>query len=225
MRQFHIVNSTAKSVRTDLALQLLRKRAEKDATVIEALQERGREWQVEAQTLVERLVVESSIWKHRIRMANMEKGETTIPAASMVSSLKQLLGSPFFGGLRQEDQLKVLEAYWGGMREVMRPVFDDPTAHALQKGLGVMVLHGLLPHVLEIVRSQGWSTIEPESFARVLKEPLEQLEGDDGAGNPVSGAIFWAAAPKGAAGSYSSSAGRRVLAAKIRQLLPEMAVE
>jgi len=222
MTQFHIVNSTAKSVRTDLALQLLRQRAEKDPDVLVALQERGREWQVEAQNLVERLSNESPIWKHRIRLANMEKGETTIPAASMAMSLKPLLQSPYFGGLRHDDQLKILEAYWAGMREVLRPVFDNPTEYAFQKGVGVQVMHAILPHVLELVKGQALPVTDPQSYTRLLREPLEKLEGDDGSGNPVSGPTFWAAAPVGAAGTYSGSAGRRVLAAKVKQALPDV---
>jgi hypothetical protein len=143
----------------------------------------------------------------------------------MVVSLKLLLQSPFFGSLKPDDQLTILEAYWGGIREVLRPVFDDPSGNALQKGVGVIVLHAVLPHVLEIARTDGSSVLEPDTFSRIMKVPLERLEGDDGEGNPVSGAGFWAAAPKGAAGSYSSSAGRRVLIAKLRQLLPGVAVE
>jgi len=52
MEQFYIVNSTAKSVKTDLALVLLRRRADKDPAVYQALQERGREWQVDGQAIV-----------------------------------------------------------------------------------------------------------------------------------------------------------------------------
>jgi hypothetical protein len=225
MEQFYIVNSTAKSVRTDLALALLRKRADKDVDVYEALQERGREWQVDGQALVERLAVESSIWKYRIRMPSMEKGETTINSASLVTSTKPLLSSPYFRGLKQEHQIRILEAYWQGIREVLRPAFDVPTEFTVQKGVSVIVLHAILPHVIELVRSKGWSVMEPSSYSRLLKEPLERLEGDDGEGRPVSGVDFWATAPKGAAGSYSSSAGRRVLAAKIRQLLPEVEID
>lgn len=225
MRQFHIVNSTAKSVRTDLALQLLRKRADREAGVIETLQERGREWQLSAQRLIERLANESAIWRERIRFANMEKANTTISSASMVASLKPLLQSPNFTSLKQDSQLKILEAYWVGIREVLRSVFDNPTEHALQKGVGAMAMHAILPHVLEIVKNKGWSVIEPDSYTRILQKPLEALEGDDSDGNPVSGPNFWAAAPRGAAGAYSGSAGRRVLVAKIRQQLPEVEAE
>lgn len=220
MEQFYIVNSTAKSVKTDLALSLLRRRTEKDPSVLEALQERGRDWQVIGQGIVERLAEESEIWRQRIRLPSMLKGETTIPSASLVTSLKPLIASPYFGALKLEQQIKVIDAYWQGIREVLRPAFDRPTEHVIQKGVGVIAMHSILPQVIEIVRSRGLSTSEPASFQHVLDDPLLKLEGEDGNGEPVHGIDFWAAAPKGAAGAYSSSAGRRVLIAKLRQSLP-----
>ena len=42
MEQFYVVNSTAKSVRTDLAYDLLKQRAENDPEVIPALQSGAR---------------------------------------------------------------------------------------------------------------------------------------------------------------------------------------
>jgi DGQHR domain-containing protein len=224
MDQFYIVNSKAKSVRTDLALLLLRKRADEDDGVYEALIEKGRDWQVKAQKIVEALAEHSPVWRGRIRLPAMEKGDTTIPSASMVTSLKPLLASPYFGQLAEEQQLKLLDAYWRGVREVMRPAFDEPTRYAIQKGVGVITMHGILVHVIEIVRSSGGSVFEPDSYSKVLRRPLETLEGDDSRGLPVKGVEFWRAAD-GAAGSYSSSSGRRVLIAKIRQSLPHVEAE
>jgi DGQHR domain-containing protein len=225
MEQFYIVNSTAKSVKTDLALVLLRRRADKDPDVYEALQERGREWQVDGQALVERLSAESPIWRNRVRFPSMEKGETTIPSASMVTSLKPLLTSPYFGGLKPDQQVKVLDAYWQGIREVLRPAFDAPENYAVQKGVGVIVMHLVFPNVLECVRSMGAIPTDASAYARTLEQPLNQLQGENPKGEPVTGSDFWASAPIGAAGSYSSSAGRRLLAAKIRQLLPAVHLE
>ncbi len=225
MEQFYIVNSTAKSVKTDLALTLLRARAEADPSVYEALQERGKEWQVDGQGLVEKMSAESTIWKNQIRLPSMEKGGTTISSASMVASLKPLLNSPFFGGLKPSQQLRVLDAFWQAVREVLRTAFDSPQDYSVQKGVGVMVLHAILPHVLEVVRTRGLFATESESYAGILDNALTKLESENAEGEPVSGVEFWAAAPKGAAGSYSSSAGRRVLVAKIRQLLPGVEVD
>ena len=225
MEQFHVVNSKAKSVRTDLSLMLLRQRADKHPEVFEQLAERGKEWQVKGQRLVERLVDNSNIWRGRIRMAAMDKGATTIPSASMVNSLKPLLQSPFFGGLNIESQQKVLDAYWGGIRDLMRPAFDDPDQYVIQKGTGAIAMHAMLLHVLELVKARGLSVTEPDSYASLLKKPLEQLEGDNGLGMPVTGLEFWKVAPEGAAGSYSSNAARRVLIVKFRQLLPDVEVD
>ena len=74
MEQFHVVNSTAKSVRTDLALVLLKQRAEADPRLMEALIERGESWKVKAQTIVEELEKMSPVWRQRIRFPGEPKG-------------------------------------------------------------------------------------------------------------------------------------------------------
>ena len=226
MEQFYVVNSRAKSVRTDLAFALLRKLSDRDPKMLERLQEKGRDWQVAAEKLVEALAQNSSVWRGLIRLAAMEKGSTTMPSASMVTSLKPLLASPFFSRLTFEQQQQVIEAFWTGLRDVMRPAFDNPQEYVVQKGVGVIVLHAVLVDVLEIVRSSGGSVIEASTFRKIMEAPIEQLQGEaqDGLGTPVQGVEFWRTAPKGAAGSYSSSAGRRVLISKIRQLLPKVEV-
>jgi len=82
--------------------------------------------------------------------------------------------------------------------------------------------HGWLPEG----RSSGRSVIEASTYRDIMKEPIERLQGEaqDGLGSPVQGVDFWRTAPQGAAGSYSSSAGRRVLISKIRQSLPTVEV-
>jgi DGQHR domain-containing protein len=225
MAQFYVVNSTAKAVRTDLAYALIKKRAETEDGLLEALEERGRSWEVAGQTIVERLASESPVWKGQIRLPSMEKGGTIIPSASMVSSLKPVLSSPFFSRLKLDQQIRVLDGFWEGVREVLRPAFDDPANFSVQKGVGVITLHTLLPEILELVRGEGNSPQDPTSYEDLLARPLTGLQGENATGDPVSGMDFWRAAPNGAAGSYSSSAGRRVLLAKIRMLLPQLELE
>lgn len=225
MAQFYIVNSTAKAVRTDLAYALIKRRAETEDGLMEALQERGKEWQVLGQTIVERLAVESVVWRGRIRLPAMEKPGTIIPSASMVASLKPLLSTPFFGRMNIEQQLRVLEAYWEGIRNVIRDAFDDPAEFSVQKGVGVTVLHVLLPEVLELVRDRGLSPTEPASFEKLLSKTLTEIQGENAEGEVVTGLDFWAVSPRGAVGSYSSSAGRRVLIAKLRTLLPKLEMD
>jgi DGQHR domain-containing protein len=220
MEQFYNVNSKAKSVRTDLAYELLRQRAIVDPEVMDALTERGQDWIVRAQSLVQKLSEDSPVWRSRIRFAAMEKGQTIMPSASMVSSLKPLLSSPYFKVVAPDQQVKIVDAFWRGLRDIMQDAFDNPSDYALQKGVGVIVMHTVLVPLLEIIRAKGLSVVEPESYRAILAEPLSLLQGDDASGHPIKGLDFWRVSPHGAAGSYSSSAGRRVLIAKIQMLLP-----
>jgi DGQHR domain-containing protein len=224
MKQFYVVNSTAKSVRTDLALDLLKQRAENEPGLMESLEESGESWKVKGQTLVEELK-HSSVWRGLIRFPNEPKGDTTINSAGMVSSLKGLLATPYFGAISTENQIKVLDAYWKGIRNVIPEVFDEPNEYAIQKSIGAAIMHGVLVTVLEYVRSMGKSVIDPETYENVLKDVLLTLEGDTGTGELAQGADFWRSGREGAAGSYSSSAGRRVLTAKIKGMLPDIEVE
>ena len=226
MEQFYVVNSRAKPVRTDLALALLRKLSDRDPKMLERMEEKGKAWQVAAEKLVESMAEHSSVWRGLIRLAGIEKGGTTMPSASMVTSLKPLLGSSFFSRLSFAQQQQVVEAFWTGLRNAMRPAFDDPSQYVIQKGVGVVVLHAILVDVMEIVRSTNRSVIDASTYEEIMQGPMEKLQGEaqDGFGTPVQGVDFWRTAPTGAAGSYSSGAGRRVLISKIRQLLPNVEV-
>jgi DGQHR domain-containing protein len=222
MEQFYVVNSRAKAVKTDLAFALLRKLSDRDPRMLERLEEKGKAWQVSAEKLVEAMAANSSVWRGLIRLPGMEKGNTTMPSASMVVSLKPLLVSSFFSRLTFEQQQQVLEAFWSGLREVMRPAFDDPPEFVLQKGVGVIAMHAVMVDLLEIIRSTGGSVIEPATYRDIMQEPIEKLVGEAQDGAQAAGIDFWRSAPHGAAGSYSSSSGRRVMISKIRQLLPNV---
>ena len=225
MEQFYVVNSTAKSVRTDLAYDLLKQQAENDPQLAGALEERGEKWKVTGQAIVERLRRESVPWRSRIRLPREPVNDTTINNSGMVSSLKQLLASPYFGSVTMDNQVKILDAYWRGIDAVLPECFQDPRDYAIQKSTGVMTLHALLLSVIEHVRSRGDSVIERDSYERVLDSPLRELQGDSPDGDVASGFEFWRVGSTGAAGSHSSNAGRRVLLAKIRSRLPELEVE
>ena len=225
MEQFYIVNSTAKSVRTDLAYALLKQQAENDSELCESLEERGEKWKIAGQTIVERLRQESVFWRSRIRFPGEPMGATTINNSGMVNSLKQLLSSPYFGGVTTDNQVKILDAYWHGVQAVLPECFEAPKEHALQKSTGVAIMHALLLTVIEHVRSAGDSAIEPSSYERVLEAPLTELQGENRDGELSRGFEFWLVGSSGAAGSYSSNAGQRVLLAKIRSRLPEIEIE
>lgn len=226
--QFYVVNTTAKSVKTDLALDLLKQQADADGRVRSDAIEKGIDWKIDAQEIVDELYRSSPIWKNRIQLANQAKGQSIITAASFVASLKPLLtNSTVFKNVSAEKQVRIIDAFWKGVREALREPFDgDANHYALQKGIGVTALHEILPTVIEITRSQGDSVFESDAYRDVMQPVLHHLSGDNVDGGNVTGADFWLTAPRGgAAGSFSSSAGKRVLFAKLRALLPEIDIE
>ena len=143
----------------------------------------------------------------------------------MVTSLKPALSSSYFSQLSPEQQFEVLDAFWSGVKLVMPTAFDDPQRYVIQKALGVVVMHLVLLTVIEVMRSRGRSLKEPEDYADTLREALLTLEGSTANDEMARGAGFWLSGPNGAAGTFSSSAGKRVLTSKIKHGLPEMVLE
>lgn len=224
MEQFYIVNSTAKSVRTDLALDLLKQRAESDPSTMDALIERNQAWKVKAQTVTEELA-QTSMWLGKIRFPGDPSGATTLASSGFVSSLRKLLSTPYFGSITTDNQVKLLNAYWQGINKCLPDAFLEPSKFTLQKTIGTTVMHSALVQILEQLRSSGMSVIDPDSYANALRDALDALEGETATSEVVRGVDFWRSGTDGAAGSYSSSAGQRVLTSKITSLLPEIGVE
>lgn len=223
MEQFYVVNSNAKSVPTTLAYDLLKQRAENSPGVMDELLEDGKAWVVAAQSVAEH-IAQQGVWQGRIRFPGEPKASTTIQNSGFVNSLQPLLASSYFGQISTDNQVKVLGAYWEGIRRSIADAFVDPTAYTIQKSIGVAVMHQLLPSVLEIVRSRNGSVLEPDEYTEIFASVFENLEESSVSGDRVTGAQFWMSGPSGAAGMFSSSAGRRVLLARIRAKLPEIAV-
>ena len=226
LEQFYIVNSTAKSVKTDLAYDLLKQRAEHDGKVMTGLIETGQDWKVEAQAITEMMAESSDIWRDRIRLANEDKGITTIPSASFVTSLRKFLNYPLVKNVNRSKKFQILESYWRGIRLAMPDPFRESSRYTLMKGIGVWAMHEILPEVAELVRSEGGSLLDDENYSEFLQPMFDQLDGENKDANVVKGADFWLTAPKGgAAGSYSSSAGKRVLISKLLGGLPDLELE
>ena len=223
MHQFYIVNSTAKSVRTDLAYTLLKRQAEHDPQILASLVEQDKAWQVSGQEIVESLSCEGP-WKGRIRFPGDSKGSTTVTNSAFVTSLKPVITlSITFRSQPVERQVKILNAYWHGIQSCLPRPFENPQDYALQKGPGVFSLHSVFGHVFEFLRAEGKTVTDSKSYEEVMKSPLEELHGDTPSGERVEGLEFWRS-HDGAAGLYSSHAGRRVLAARIDTLLPAIPI-
>ena len=224
MKQFHVVNSTAKSVRTDLALSLLRERAKSDPAYRTSLIKRDETWKVHAQDLAEE-IAKLPTWQGRIRFPGDTKASTTISYSAMVTSLKRPLSTPFFGHIDQGSQVQVLRAFWGGVQDVLPEPFLDPTNYVLQKTIGTLTMHSLLETIVEIIRSRGGSPTDPMTYSDLLYDTLRLLQGETVDFGVVEGPDFWRSGAQGSAGAFSSNAGRRMLLAKLRHGLPSISLQ
>lgn len=212
MEQFHVVNSNSKSVSTDLAYDLMKSRAGFDSKYRETVIGKGEKWKIDAQNLVEYLSKNSGLWKDRIKLPNMEKGNTTVPSASFVRSLKFISQKTILFESSLEQQAQVINAYWDAIAEIYKPVFKKPEKYTLVRGLGVQVMHMIFHRAFELVRSTDGSIFKKDDFRKHLVKPLRNIEGTNGLGEEVRGVDFWVAGKQGAAGSYGGEQAKRVLA-------------
>jgi hypothetical protein len=83
-------------------------------------------------------------------------------------------------------------------------------------------MHSIFNDVVEIVRANNDPWDDSASFERVLTDTLANLSEENREGAQVSGSDFWLSGPKGAAGTFSSSAGRRVLTHRLKSTLPKI---
>ena len=226
LEQFYVVNSNAKSVKTDLAFELLRKQADKNADFANAIEGTRKGYQVKGQRLVNELRKISPVWKGRIQHPNEPKHNATIRSGAMVSSLQDALKQIIFSSFPLEQQAKILDAYWQGIRIVYSEAFEDDNPHSynLQKTTGVNVLHIVFPYALQLASQQSGMQ-DKQVYANIMRNSLERLELLDGNGELTYGLDCWRVGKSGATGNYGNKAGNALVAEKIRQYLPEPRTE
>lgn len=215
LEQFHLINTTQKKVRTDLARRLLVIQAQ-DTDKRLALDQRGKLWEAKGPVIAAMLNSEDGAWQGKILPPNKSKREqpsTVVRETSFVNSLKPILQTPYFVRLREEDAAKLLGRYWAAIARVFPEAMRHPQAHVLQKTPGVFSLHAIAPEVFELARDRaGRGPIDVDA----LHAALRSLEG--------LGSEFWASDDEGGAAVYGSMKGFRILASQLRQLLPELAI-
>ena len=234
MREFHDVNTNAKSVPTDLAWQLLRNMAAHDPEFAEQLQASGRDWTNRGIDVVEELLKLNGPWESSIQLPNQKKergDRLTITQAQFVRSLRPVMDMPLLASADDRTVASIINAYWAGIAHVLPEPFvsaNSPKDYVIQKGPGAMAFHRVLPEVIEVARSRARGLGDPATYADVL-ERLPALRGevydDEGVPNEVSGADFWLSGPAGVASQFTGDSGRRRLMVRIRALLPKPTVE
>lgn len=220
MDQFHTVNSNAKSIPTDLALDLLKTRANRDDSFRKYLDDTNQSWKVVCQDLTEK-VAKQGVWNGKIRFSNQKKGSTLITSNAFVSSLKRVIGQDNFATYLPEERASIVDAYWRGIGRSLPECFKAPDEYNIQKTVGVYVLHDLLPTILFYVTRFGSPVFKPDTYSGILGETLRGLRGDNSLGGDSVGPDFWKVGAEGASGAFSSGAGRRVLGQRIKGELQE----
>ena len=213
MIHFHTVNSNAKSIKSDLDLDLLEKRAQGDDEFLLNLP-RKQAWKVHAQRITA-LAAKSGVWIERIRFPNQPKGTTLITSNSFAFSLKPALSQVHFTEHTPENRARIVDAYWRGIEKALPECFRTPKRYNIQKSVGVYVFHDLLSLVLRHAETTGNPVFSPNSYVGILRDTLRGLRGKNLKGDEAIGPDFWKSGAEGVAGVYSSGSGRQRLVQQI----------
>jgi hypothetical protein len=144
-----------------------------------------------------------------------------MPMPQFVKSLNPVLDMPLLKRADPSTIANILNAYWTGISMVLPEAFENPEDYQIQKGQGTVALHGVLPQVIEVIRSRNGKLGDPESYAEVMAD-LPLLTGNivvEGNQVPADGADYWRTGS--VASAFSGDAGRRRLAMLIQSLLPK----
>lgn len=219
MIHFHTVNSNAKSIKADLDMDLLERRARGDKRFLDTLP-RKQEWKVHAQRITDQ-VAKRGVWVDRVRFSNQPKGATVITSNSFASSLKPALDQVIFSIHSLDDRVRIVDAYWRGVEKVLPECFRAPRRYNIQKTVGAFVLHDLLSLVLQQAKDVGDSIYHPDTYAGIFCKMLQEFRDVNLLGEAAVGSDFWKAGNEGAAGVYSSGSGRQRLAQRMGKVLQE----
>ena len=195
---FYYINNYAKSINTGTKMEL--KIDIEDVSSVEK----------ESVELVRMLKDDSKLWKDIIKYPNSSIG--MLPNSAGITSLKHLYTQDWFKTLPLSKKYELLEAFWGGLKIVLPKCFVSPEEYTLQRAVGVSVLHRILSPVYNKMIHNGEQVFDPKSWS-VYLAPLKTLGEENRLEVPkyVQAEEFWTSGSEGAAGRYSSGAGKKNL--------------
>lgn len=211
INNFYSINSKAKRVATDLALQLMNEMKESDPNFSLSLPEKKK---VIAINIANTLTKDSgSVWYKNISQGNKTDSGQILSSTSFVTSLLPVLTIPFFNDQIKElgsqtrdmqsygqDKAKIINNFWSAIRNIIPAAFEEQTDWVIQKTPGVYVLHKVLAQVLNdyfIQKNEGnLETASLENFFRTYASDYISPDEID----------FWRAATNGRPGGEASTA-------------------
>jgi DNA sulfur modification protein DndB len=176
MTQFHIVNSRAKSVPTDLAQRHLYQMASKMGLPNVIIRE-GTRSALAAYVIpvVDKLANDQdSPWYQKIQLpdqARKKKGQV-IKQRPLADSIQFIVKEKV--GLRRDlDKLaKMLKDYWSAISKIFPVAFSDPANYTLQATPGTYSLHMIFPEVYDMCNEAN--DLSEESMRKVLTKMFEK---------------------------------------------------
>lgn len=156
IQQFHIVNTTAKGVRSDLADRLMLLMEEWHPNSVRSVIPASQVWQLRATKLTAIMNEQkNSPWEGRIRAPNTGKGGTIISERSFSTSLKPILLDSTISNYTDEGIVKWLTAFWVTVADLMPEAFEQPQDYAVQKTPGVYIFHMVIPRIFSLWLRDG----------------------------------------------------------------------
>lgn len=214
VEQFHLINTTQKKVRTDLARRLLAIQAT-DADHVLSLDQAGKLWEAKGPVIADILNKSDGVWHQRILPPNKSKRDMPtmiVRETSFVTSLKPVLQTPYFVRQSEEHAAELIGRYWEAVKRVFPEAFRYPEAHVIQKTPGVFSLHEIAPEVYELARDRGDISV---STLYDIMQSLRELDSGE--------SYLWHSENIEGAAQYGSMKGFRILASLLRQHLPALA--
>ncbi len=169
MRLFHVVNSKAKSVPTDLAAELLYRafRREGKESLFRQRKFRDKEYRKAVGTAVAKHLNSSpGPWQGKIRLPNerADRRQKPLQLNAVASSLEPALRDPrlrdFYESKGEEEKewprlRGLVHSYWTALSELMPEAFVEIESYSVQRTAGTYAFHMILPDVVSRCRELG----------------------------------------------------------------------
>ena len=166
---FYTINSKAKPVKNDLSLALAKGRKSKGLIN----EKESNDPRLKGHLVAEELAIRSRFWKKVLHMPNEPTEGTLINNNGLATSLVEpLKKSETFADMEVQEQARLLDAYWGGIKLLYPKAFTKPKDYALQKLVGVFLMHFILADAIEIAEAKELNIYEKETYRKILRPLL-----------------------------------------------------
>ncbi len=154
---------------------------------------------------------DSEVWKDKLIKPNSKIG--LVNSSGFTTSINQHIATQsWFESLDINTLFVMLDAFWQGVRNTLPECFNEPDKYALQKAVGINVMHSIFPFVFMQIKDHGEEVSDPKAWEKYLGY-LKKHKSDNRETPPrgVEGHEFWLTGKSGGAGRYSSAAGKAEL--------------